>query len=160
MEPEGDDGDSRDLVTETWFDQSGNPVMCEEGYVTRIRTMSKGKVISERWYDEYGNPVSPGGETYCRADYTYDKAGNVNREKYYDAEGNPVRCLLGYAIVYREFDAYNRVVYEKFYDTDGFAIMTAEGVVSYRYVYDDEGRMIQRTAYDYFDHEIPLTETP
>ena len=160
MEAGDDSGDSRNIVTETWFDYLGNPVMCAEGYVTRIRQMSKDKVISESWYDENGNPVSPGGETYCRVDYTYDKAGNVNREKYYDAEGKPVRCLGGYAIVYREFDAYNRVVYEKFYDTDGFAIMTAEGVVSYRYTYDDDGRMIQRTAYDYFDHEILNTETP
>ena len=155
MEPESGEG-SGNLITETWFDYLGNQVMGEDGFVTRIRQMSKGKVISESWYDELGNPMSPGGETYCRVDYTYDKAGNVNREKYYDAEGNSICCLAGYAIVYREFDAYNRVVYEKFYDTDGFAIMIETGAVSYRYTYDDEGNMIQRTAYDYFDHEIQI----
>lgn len=154
MEPESGEGESRNLITETWFDYLGNPVMGEDGFVTRIRQMSKDKVISESWYDELGNPMSPGGETYCRVDYTYDKAGNVNREKYYDAEGNSVRCLAGYAIVYRKFDAYNRVIYEKFFDTDGFAVMLPNGAVSYQYVYDEDGNLTQKTAYDYFDHEV------
>ena len=116
--------------------------------------MNKDKVISESWYDAEGNPMAIGEETYYRVDYTYDKAGNVNREKYYDAEGNAIRCLRGFAIVYREYDAYNRIIYEKFYDTDGFAIMLPEGAVSYRYTYDEDGNLQKTTAYDYFDHEI------
>ncbi len=143
-----------DVITETYFDYLGNPVIGEEGFVTRIRQMSKNRVISETWYDEKGDPMSVGGETYVRADYTYDKAGNVNREKYYDADGKPVRCLRGYAIIYREYDKLNRVIYEKFYDTDGFAIMLPEGAVSYRYTYDEEGNLQTTTAYDYFDHEV------
>ena len=86
-------------------------------------------------------------------DYTYDK-GNISREKYFDLEGNPVRCLKGYAIVYREYDPFNRVKYEKFFDTDGFAIMLADGAVSYRYEYDDDGELLQITKYDYMDREV------
>ena len=128
--------------------------MGEEGFVTRVRQMNKAKVISESWFDAAGNPMSIGDETYVRVDYTYDKAGNVNREKYFDAEGQPVRCRRGFAIVYREYDAMNRVIYEKFYDTDGFAIMLPEGAVSYRYAYDENGSLTDTIAYDYFDHEI------
>ena len=116
--------------------------------------MNKDKVISEIWYDENGNPMPIRGDTYCRVDYTYHKSGNIKTEKYYDAENKPVRCLKGYAIIYREYDAMNRVVYEKFYDTDGFAIMLEEGAVSYRYEYDESGNLIKTTAYDYFDHEV------
>ena len=116
--------------------------------------MNKNKLIAESWYDAQGEPMNPGEETYCRVEYTYDKAGNVNREKYYDAQGNPVRCRAGYAIVYREFDALNRVTYEKYFDTDGFAIQLENGAVSCRYAYDEEGNLVSTTLYDYFDHEV------
>ena len=122
--------------------------------MTRVRMMSKDKVISERWYNENNEPMSIGGETYCRVDYTYDQKGNINREKYYDAENLPVCCLDGYAIVYREFDAYQRVTYEKFYGTDGFAVQLADGTVAYRYQYDDEVTFLKTTRYNFADHEI------
>ena len=95
-----------------------------------------------------------GNEPYYKVEYTYDKAGNVNREKYYDADGSPVRCSGGYSIVYREFDDFNRVAYEKFYDTDGFAVILEDDAVSYRYEYDEDGNMIRKTKYDYYDHEV------
>ena len=132
--------------------------MSEEGYVTRERLVSNGKTITVRWFDAEGNPAPFGTEPYYRVDYTYDKAGNINREKYYDGEGNPVRCNDGYAIVYREYDAYNRLVYEKFYDTDGFAIMLEDGSVSRRYTYDDAGNRIGTRKYDYADKPVGETE--
>lgn len=147
------DGDDRDIVRESYFDYLGNRVAGEEGFVTRVRTMNKDKVIAENWYDAEGQSMTL-GDTYCRVEYTYDKIGNINREKYYDADGNPVRCLEGYAIVYREFDTYNRLVYEKYYDTDGFAIMLEDGAVSRRFEYDDDGNLIKTTKYDYGDHEV------
>ena len=131
------------VIRETWYDYTGNKTMGEDGFVTRVQTLSKEKVISVAWLDEN-----------YRVEYTYDKMGNINREKYYGADGNPVRCSKGYAIVYREFDVYNQVVYEKFYDTDGFAIMLEDGAVSYRYEYDDAGNVIKKTKYDYYDHEV------
>ena len=75
-----------------------------------------------------------------------------------DAEGQPVCCLAGYAIVYREYDAYNRVAYEKFYGTDGFAVMLEDGAVSYRYTYDDDGNLLQIMKYDFADHEVGVVE--
>ena len=142
------------VIRETWYDYTGNKTMGEDGFVTRVQTLSKEKVISVAWLDENGEPMPLQGETYSKVEYTYDKAGNINREKYYGADGNPVRCSKGYAIVYREFDVYNQVVYEKFYDTDGFAIMLEDGAVSYRYEYDDAGNVIKKTKYDYYDHEV------
>ena len=143
-------------IRETYFDYAGNPALGGEGFVTRVQTLNdKGWVISVSWLDAEGNPMNIAGETYCRVDYTYDKAGNINRERYYDAEGQPVRNAKGYAIVYREYDASNRVTYEKFYDVDGFAIAIEGGVVAYRYTYDADGTQLTRTAYDYFDHELP-----
>lgn len=145
--------EERDVVRESYFDYAGQRVVGEEGFVTRIREMSKDKVIAESWYDAEGKPMTI-GDTYYRIEYTYDKIGNINREKYYDIEGKPIRCLAGYAIVYREFDAFNRVVYEKYYDTDGFAIMLEDGAVSRRFQYDDDGNLILTTKYDYGDHEV------
>ena len=145
--------EERDVVRESYFDYAGQRVVGEEGFVTRIREMSKDKVIAESWYDAEGEPMTI-GDTYYRIEYTYDKIGNINREKYYDNEGKPIRCLAGYAIVYREFDAFNRVVYEKYYDTDGFAIMLEDGAVSRRFQYDDDGNLILTTKYDYGDHEV------
>ena len=141
------------MVRESYFDSTGNRVIGEEGFVTRVRVMSKDKVIAESWFDADGQPMTT-GDTYYRVEYTYDNIGNVNREKYFDAEGKPVRCQAGYAIVYREFDEFNRVVYEKFFDTDGFAIMLEDGSVSRRYQYDDDGNLIQITKYDFGDHEV------
>ena len=146
--------DDPEVITETYFDYAGNPVLGEEGFVTRVRVMNKDKIVSERWYNENNNPMPLGEETYCRVDYTYDQKGNVNREKYYDAENQPVCCAAGYAIVYREYDALNRVSYEKFYGTDGFAIRLADGTVSYRFQYDDEGNLLKTTRYDFADHEL------
>ena len=143
-----------DVIRETYYDYAGRPTTGGEGFVTRERTVRQGKTISVRWFDGNGEAAAAAEDTYYRVDYTYDKAGNINREKYYDAEGNPVRCAAGYAIVYREYDAYNRVVYEKYYDTDGFAVMMADGAVSYRYEYDEDGELIRTTKYDYGDHVV------
>ena len=149
-----EESEAENVIRESYFDFAGNKVKGEEGFVTRLRVMSGKKIIAESWLDENDSAVPFGDDTYYRIEYTYDKTGNINREKYYDAEGKPVRCLKGYAIVYREYDAYNRVVYEKFYDTDGFAIMLEDGSVSHRYEYDESGRLIKTTKYDYFDHEV------
>ena len=142
------------VIRESYYDYAGNKVKGEEGFVTRLRVMSGKKTIAESWLDESETEVPFGDETYYRIEYTYDKTGNINREKYYDAAGNPVRCSKGYAIVYREYDAYNRVIYEKFFDTDGFAIMLEDGSVSHRYEYDENGRRVKMTKYDYYDHEV------
>ena len=146
--------DSENLIRETYYDYHGNKVTGEEGFVTRVRTMSGKKTIAESWLDADGNAVPRKDDLYYRVEYTYDKMGNVNREKYYDADGTPMRCAGGYAIVYREFDAYNRVIYEKFFDTDGFAIMLEDGAVSYRYEYGEDGTVLRKTKYDYSDHEV------
>ena len=140
-------------MRESYFDYMGRRVLGEEGFVTRVRTYSKDKVIAECWYDADGNPMTM-GDTYYRVEYTYDKSDNINREKYFDEEGKPIRCLAGYAIVYREFDGFRHVVYEKYYDVDGFAIMLEDGAVSRRYQYDEEGNLIKTTKYDYGDHEV------
>ena len=136
------------------YDYAGKPVTGEEGFVSRERTLNKGKVISERRFDAEGNPVLFSGETYYRIDFTYDKAGNINREKYYDREGNPVLCAAGYAIVYREYDVYNRIVYEKYFDTEGSAVRLADGAVSRRYQYDEDGRLLSTAKYDYSDKPV------
>ena len=149
-----EDSGEDNVIRETYYDYAGNKVIGEEGFVTRLRVISSGKTIAVTWRDENDQLVPFGDEPYYKVEYTYDKMGNINREKYYDADGQPVRCLMGYAIVYREFDAYNRVVYEKFYDTDGFAIMLEDGAVSYRYQYNEDGKMIKKTKYDYGDHEV------
>ena len=149
-----EDSGSDNVIRETWIDGAGNKVAGEEGYVTRLRTVSKGKTIGIAWLDGDGNPMPLGDEPYYRVEYTYDKMGNVNREKYYDENGNPVRCSGGYSIIYREYDAYNRVTYEKYFDTDGFAVMLEDGAVSRRYEYDEQGRLVKTTKYDFADHEV------
>ncbi len=141
------------MIRETYYDYSGHKVKGEEGFVTRLRTMSGKKTIAVMWRDENDNPVPYADEPYYQVVYTYDK-NNINREKYFDQNGQPVRCKAGYAIVYREFDTYDRMVYEKYFDTDGFAIMLEDGAVSRRYEYDDDGNLIKTTKYDYADHEV------
>ena len=127
--------------------------MGELGFAQRIRIINNDRISSERWFDAEGNPMTL-GDTYCRVDYTYDTRGNINREKYYDESGQPILCSEGYAIVYRELDVYNRIVYEKFYGTDGFAVTLADGTVSRRYEYDEEGNLIRVTRYDLMDRPL------
>ena len=148
---ESEDGKT---IKQTYFDYAGNPVAGEEGFVTRIQTISDKKVVAESWQDSNDEPTTLNGDTYYRVEYTYDQIGNINREKYYDLEGKPIRCLAGYAIIYREYDMYNRVEYEKYFDIDGFAIMLEDGAVSRRFQYDDDGNLIKTTKYDYGDHEV------
>ena len=142
------------MIRETYYDYSGSKARGEEGFVTRLRTMSGNKVIAESWLDEEGREIPFEDDLYYRIEYTYDKAGNVNREKYYDQNGQPILCKGGYAIVYREFDKYNRLVYEKYFGTDGFAIKLENGAVSRRFEYDEAGNLIKTTKYDYADHEV------
>ena len=144
----------KNVIRESYYDYAGNKVMGEEGFVTRLRVMNGKMTVSVSWLDENDIPVSFGDDTYYRIEYTYDKVGNINREKDYDADGKPVCCAKGYAIVYREYDAYNRVVYEKFYGTDASAIMLEDGSVCHRYEYDENGKLIRTTKYDYYDHEV------
>ena len=141
-------------IRETYYGPDGRPTVGEEGFVTRIQEVNKNKVVAENWYDEEGNPMTVGDDTYVRMEYTYDSQGNINRIKYYGADGKPIRCKDGYAIVYREFDGLNRLVYEKYFDTDGFAIALEDGTVAYRYEYDNNGNLIRTTRHDYGDREI------
>ncbi len=97
--------------------------------------------------------MAPEG-TYYLAEYTYDSKGNRTREKYYDENGDLILCLKGYAMVYREYDAYNRTAYEKFYGTDGGVIRMEDGAVAYRYEYDDNGEILRIRKYDWMDHEL------
>lgn len=126
----------------------------EEGFATRIRQMSKDKVQSERWLDPQGEPMPIGGDNYYKVEYTYYQNGNIKTEKYYDQNDNPALCKAGYAVVYREYDEYDRVVYEKFYGTDGFATILEDGASYYRYAYDDAGNVVKVTKYDYWDKEV------
>ena len=142
------------MVRETYYDYSGSRTRGKEGFVTRLRTMSGKKVIAESWLDEDDNMIPIGDDQYFRVEFTYDKAGNVNREKYYDRNRQPMLCRDGYAIVYREFDQFNRVVYEKYFGTDGFATVLEDGAVSRRFRYDDDGNLVQTTKYDFVDHEV------
>jgi len=150
-DPREEDGEN--IRRESYYDTQGQVVVGEAGFATRVSKLSKGKVIAVNWYDPEGKPMTA-GDTYCRIEYTYDQSGNINREKYYDENGSPILCKAGYAIVYREFDSYNRVAYEKYYDIDGFAIMLEDGSVSKRFEYDEDGKLIRTTKYDYSDHEV------
>ena len=53
------------MVRESYFDSTGNRVIGEEGFVTRVRVMSKDKVIAESWFDADGQPM-PRWEAYSR----------------------------------------------------------------------------------------------
>ena len=130
----------------------------EEGFVTRIQTLYGKTVTSEAYQDENGKPVPINGDTYCKVEYTYDKAGNRNREKYYGADEKPILCSKGYAIIYREFNSRGQVVYEKFYGTDGFATMLEDGAVSHRYTYDENGNLLSVKGYDFYDHEVEAVD--
>ena len=127
--------------------------------MTRIQTLNdKGQVITERYYDENGKPSTRSGseyeDTYCMVEFTYDKMGNVNREKYYDENGDLILCRKGYAIVYREYDAYNRVLYEKFSGNGVEDPQLEDGAFSYRYEYNADGELTTIRKYDWLDHEI------
>ena len=146
-----DPTEEKDTRKESYYDFTGKIVTGELGFATRIQSLNNDKVINERWFDENGEPSTRAGseyeDTYCMVEYTYDKMGNINREKYYDANGELIRCLKGYSMVYREYDAFNRVVYEKWYETE-------EGTVSFRYQYGEDGELISTKKYDWLDHEI------
>lgn len=127
--------------------------------MTRIQVVNdQGQVVAERFYDADGNPSNREGteyeDTYCTVEYTYDKMGNINREKYYNRDGELVLCRKGYAIVYREYDAYNRVVYEKFSGNGMEDPQLEDGAFAYRYEYDGDGNLTQIRKYDWMDHEI------
>ena len=149
-----DPAEEKNTRKQSYYDLNGDKVIGEGGFVTRIQALNdRGQAISENYFDADGNPMSPDG-MYYQVEFTYDKKDNVNREKYYDADGNLVLNAKGYAIVYREFDAYNRVVYERFAGTGLEDPQLEDGAFSYRYEYDDHGELIKKTAYDWMDHEI------
>ena len=51
----------------------------------------------------------------------------------------------------------DKVVAESWYDADGFAIRLEDGAGSRRYLYDDDGNLVQTTKYDYGDYEVELS---
>lgn len=100
--------DSKECVTESYYDSAGNPIRLPEyGYAKMERYYDEsGCLIRESYYDESGIPA-------CRKDCwiaeifrDYADNGNMIREWYKDTDGELMnRADTGYAVLYRDFNA-------------------------------------------------------
>ena len=83
------------MISENYFGESEEPVLCSSGYHRIVRTWQDGHATSEAWFDTDGEPVAP-KDTYVRVGWEYDEIGNLTVERYYGADGNPIACKGGY----------------------------------------------------------------
>ena len=53
-------------------------------------------------------------EGYAFVTQERDAHGNLTEERYFDAEGNSVACSGGYAILQREYNVWDQMVFERY----------------------------------------------
>ena len=82
--------EKRRVISETWWDEKGNPADVQKGYVTiRYEYNDVGEVIRESYFDGSGQPMIHEGRVYASREYIDDGQEKI-LIRYYDTEGSLV----------------------------------------------------------------------
>ena len=142
-------------ISESYYDDKGNPTLCGNGYSTIKRKYDdNGKIVEERFYGQNGLLINiPLG--YSIVNKEYDEFGNVIKESFFGEDELPICCIKGYSTVTREYNDSNKIVKEFYYDEDGNPDIMLAGYSGISQKYDTEGNLIER---DYLNQSKEITE--
>ena len=128
----------KDMVSESYYDLAGNPVMTAAGYaVRRMDYDGEGRLIRQSTYDTAGNAVIQNDlSAFFIKEYLED---NTVRTTYYDLSGNPVKTLAGYARRDEYYDENFVKTGEAYFDEAGAPQTVGGGIARIDYVQNSDG---------------------
>ncbi|AKJ63925.1 RHS repeat protein [Kiritimatiella glycovorans] len=136
------------LIEERYYDERGQPMLCEEGcHGYRLSWNERGHPV-ERVHFGCDRLPCANARGIAILRFRYDERGRRKVERYFDASGTPLRMPGGYCGLRFEHDDRDRQIAETFLGPDGEPTFSTNGYVTLRWTLDDEGRRTSESFYD------------
>lgn len=112
-------------TSRTYFDESGAPTLCEEGYATeKIMRDEAGDAIQWSFLGVRGEPIQLGPNRHSIKRVKRDARGNRILERYFDAAARPMAVDGGYFAARLEYDARDNLSRVTYLDVHGQPFQT------------------------------------
>lgn len=131
----------------TYHDAEGNPIMCNGGYSTIVRTLVDGRESDDFYYDLNRQQVQCSGG-YNGLHRGYNSDGQNTSLTFLDKDGHAVSTSSGYAIKTYQRDRNGTVVGEPYFDTEGNPVRSLLGQYGELYQRNEQGYIGQVTYLD------------
>lgn len=136
------------LVSETYFDVDGSPMLDYGYHEVRMDYDERGNNIRRSYFDTEGNPTNC-EDGYAAIARQYDNYGNVTQESWFDTQGNPIPdpdCGAYYIrYTYNENGYHERTEY---LDAQGVLAKNKTGYAVQHLLLDRLGRILREENLD------------
>lgn len=127
----------------TYHDAEGNPIMCNGGYSTIVRTLVDGRESDDFYYDLNRQQVQCSGG-YYGTHREFNTEGQNTSLTFFDKDGHAVSSSSGYAIKTYQRDMDGTIVSEQYFDTEGNPVRSLLGQYGESYKRNEQGYIGQR----------------
>lgn len=131
----------------TYHDAEGNPIMCNGGYSTIVRTLVDGRESDDFYYDLNRQQVQCSGG-YNGLHRGYNSDGQNTSLTIFDKDGHAVSTSSGYAIKTYQRDMDGTIIGEQYFDTEGNPVRSLLGQYGELYQRNEQGYIGQITYLD------------
>lgn len=131
----------------TYHDAEGNPIMCNGGYSTIVRTLVDGRESDDFYYDLNRQQVQCSGG-YYGTHREFNTEGQNTSLTFFDKDGHAVSSSSGYAIKTYQRDMDGTIVSEQYFDTEGNPVRSLLGQYGESYKRNEQGYIGQITYLD------------
>ena len=131
----------------TYHDAEGNPIMCNGGYSTIVRTLVDGRESDDFYYDLNRQQVQCSGG-YNGLHRGYNSDGQNTSLTFFDKDGHAVSTSSGYAIKTYQRDMDGTIIGEQYFDTEGNPVRSLLGQYGELYQRNEQGYIGQITYLD------------
>ncbi|MFQ9004733.1 VanZ family protein [Hominenteromicrobium mulieris] len=131
----------------TYHDAEGNPIMCNGGYSTIVRTLVDGRESDDFYYDLNRQQVQCSGG-YYGTHREFNTEGQNTSLTFFDKDGHAVSSSSGYAIKTYQRDMDGTIVSEQYFDTEGNPVRSLLGQYDESYKRNEQGYIGQITYLD------------
>ena len=133
-------------ITQFYYDSTNELSNLRIGEAYWVSTFDDySKETSTTFYNEKDVMCDDEKLGYARAEYEYDKRGNMISMRMYDAKNKLISDNCAH-ILYK-YDRYGQLIEKAFYDSKDKLYMSPEGYAIVRYKYDKLGNNIERSYY-------------
>ena len=134
-------------ITQFYYDNTNELSNLRIGEAYWVSTFDDySKETSTTFYNEKDVMCDDEKLGYARAEYEYDKHGDMISMKMYDSKNKLLSDNCA-SIIYK-YDRYGQLIEKAFYDSNAKLFMSPEGYAIVRYKYDKFGNNIERSYYD------------
>jgi hypothetical protein len=127
------------MIKQSYFDASGNAILCENGYHSREIAYKDAFTESDRWYYGLNSEPIMNKEGYSHVTRFFDDRGNFSRIEYYGLDGQLLINKKGYAINEYIFDEVGNLKTQRFFDAQHQPCLTSNGCHEETLTYDRYG---------------------